>query len=69
MIILYTMTQRQGQLEKSENQKFHKSKKAVAGKRIKMDAEVGEMQRVVICRMKIRKGDAEDIQKINRKPR
>ena len=51
------------------NQKFNKSKKAVAGKRIKRDAEVGEMQRVVICRMKIRKGDAEDIQKINRKPR
>jgi hypothetical protein len=60
MIILYTMTQRQGQLEKSENQKFHKSKKAVAGKR---------MKRVVGCRRKIRKGDAEDIQKINRKPR
>jgi len=52
MIILYTMTQRQGQLEKSENQKFHKSKKAVAGKRMKRvvgcrgwwDAESGEMQ-------------------------
>jgi len=50
MIILYTMTQRQGQLEKSENLKFNKSKKAVAGKRIKRDAEVGEMQRVVRCR-------------------
>ena len=47
-------------MEKSENQKFHKSKKAVAGKR---------MKRVVGCRMKIRKGDAEDIHKINRKPR
>ena len=47
-------------MEKSENQKFHTSKKAVAGKRMKS---------VVGCRMKIRKGDAEDIQKINRKPR
>ena len=64
-------------MEKSENQKFHKSKKAVAGKRMKRvvgcrgwwDAEGGGMQRVVRCRMKIRKGDAEDIQKINRKPR
>ena len=43
-------------MEKSENLKFNKSKKAVAGKRIKRDAEVGEMQRVVRCRRKIRKG-------------